>query len=178
MVMICSGELRPGDRLLSERNLMDRFAVGRPAVWETLQSLGSAGLIEINHGGRARIAVPDKRVIFDRMGQTVLHLLQTLPTTLEHLKEARIMVEVGMVKAAARSASTADIERLCEALEKQRECQHDAPAFVEGDMAFHTAIASVSGNWRAGLASRTATKRNRLRPCRHFSRRTCHRTCQ
>jgi DNA-binding FadR family transcriptional regulator len=146
LVMIRSGEFRPGDRLPSERNLMDRFAVGRPAVREALQSLGSAGLIEINHGERARIAVPDTRGMFDRMGQTVLHLLQTSPTTLEHLKEARIMFEVGMVKAAARNASAADIRRLRDALEKQRQCQQDGPAFVKGDMAFHTAIASVSGN--------------------------------
>ncbi|MEP7362817.1 MAG: transcriptional regulator NanR [Acidobacteriota bacterium] len=146
MIMIRSGELRPGDRLPSERDLMDRFAVGRPAVREALQALGSAGLIEINHGERARIAVPDTRVMFDRIGQTVLHLLQTSPTTLEHLKEARIMFEVGMVKMAAQNATRSDIEHLSVTLEKQRECQHDAPAFVKGDMAFHTAIATVNGN--------------------------------
>ena len=146
MVMIRSGELRPGDRLPSERDLMDRFAVGRPAVRDALQSLGSAGLIEINHGERARIAVPDTRVMFDRIGQTVLHLLQTSPTTLQHLKEARIMFEIGMVKMAAKNATVADIRRLEDILERQRQHLHDAPEFVKGDMAFHTAIASVGGN--------------------------------
>ena len=52
VTLIREDELRPGDQLPSERQLMDRFAVGRPAVREALQSLGTAGLIEINHGER------------------------------------------------------------------------------------------------------------------------------
>ncbi len=146
LTMIRSGELQPGDRLPSERDLMARFAVGRPAVREALQSLGSAGLIEISHGERARIAVPDTRNMFDRIGQTMLHLLQTSPTTLEHLKEARILFEVGMVKTAAQNATPADILNLEHALEQQRAALEDAPEFVKRDMAFHTAIAAMSGN--------------------------------
>lgn len=78
MAMIRRGELRPGDRLPSERDLTG-----------------------IGHGLRSRIAVPDTRAMIDRMGQTVLHLLQTSPTTLDRLKEARILFEVGLVKMAA-----------------------------------------------------------------------------
>lgn len=139
-------ELQPGDRLPSERDLMDRFAVGRPAVREALQSLGSAGLIEISHGERARIAVPDTRNMLDRMGQTMLHLLQTSPTTLAHLKEARMLFEVGMVKMAARVAKPEDIEKLQLVLDRQKAALQDIPEFVKADMAFHTAIAAVSGN--------------------------------
>lgn len=146
LVMIRAGELRPGDRLPSERALMDKFEVGRPAVREALQSLGSAGLIEINHGERARIAVPDTRQMFDRIGQTMVHLLQTSPSTLEDLKQARIMFEVGMVKMAAEAAKADDIERLQKLLDHQRESQQDVAEFVRADMAFHTAIAAVSGN--------------------------------
>jgi DNA-binding FadR family transcriptional regulator len=146
ITMIRDGELQPGDRLPSERDLMDRFGVGRPAVREALQSLGSAGLIEISHGERARIAVPDTRNMFDRMGQTMLHLLQTSPTTLRQLKEARKMFEVGMIKMAAAMATPADIENLQRALDKQRASLQNIPEFVKCDMAFHTAIAAVTGN--------------------------------
>lgn len=146
MTMIRGGELRPGDRLPSERDLMDRFSVGRPAVREALQSLGSAGLIDISHGERARIAVPDTRGVFDRIGQTMLHLLQTSPTTLEDLKAARILFESGMVKMAAQRATAADIGKLTQTLERQRASLDNAAEFVKSDMAFHTAIAAVSGN--------------------------------
>lgn len=146
LTMIRGGEFQPGDRLPSERDLMDRFAVGRPAVREALQSLGTAGLIEINHGERARVAVPDTRNMFDRIGQTMLHLLQTSPVTLEHLKEARILFEVGMVKTAAQNATATDILHLEQVLESQRASLADVPEFVKGDMAFHTAIAAITGN--------------------------------
>jgi DNA-binding FadR family transcriptional regulator len=146
LTMIRSGELQPGDRLPSERDLMSLFAVGRPAVREALQSLGTAGLIEISHGERARIAVPDTRNMFERMGQTMLHLLQTSPTTLEHLKEARLLFEVGMIKTAARLATEADLEKLRELIARQRASIANIPEFVKADMAFHTAIAAVSGN--------------------------------
>jgi DNA-binding FadR family transcriptional regulator len=153
LAMIRSGELHPGDRLPSERELMNRFAVGRPAVREALQSLGSAGLIEISHGERARITAPDTRGMFDRIGETMLHLLQTSPTTLEHLKDARIMFEVGMVGMAAKTAGAAHIARLSEALDRQRAALNDAPEFVKADMSFHTAIAAVSGNTVCELLS-------------------------
>ena len=58
LAMIRTGELRPGDRLPSERDLMERFAVGRPAVREALQSLGSAGLIEINPKAASGVILP------------------------------------------------------------------------------------------------------------------------
>lgn len=150
---IRSGELRPGDRLPSERDLMERFEVGRPAIREAMQSLASAGLIEISHGERARVAVPDTRGMFDRIGQTMLHLLQTSPTTLEHLKDARVMFEVGMVKIAAGRASGEDINRLHAALKYQRACMDHVPDFVKADMAFHTEIAAVTGNTICTLLS-------------------------
>ena len=52
--MIVSGELKPGDTIPSERKLMERFAVGRPAVREALQALANKGVITISHGERSR----------------------------------------------------------------------------------------------------------------------------
>ncbi|MFN0106675.1 MAG: transcriptional regulator NanR [Bryobacteraceae bacterium] len=146
LALIRSGELNPGDRLPSERDLMERFAVGRPAIREALQSLGSAGLIEIHHGERARVAQPDTRSMLDRIGDTMLHLLQTSPSTLDDLKQARLMFEVGMAKTAAQSATPEDISALEAALQHQRDSIADVGAFIKGDMAFHRAIAAITRN--------------------------------
>src|SRR5687767_14417961 len=43
--MITSGELQPGDEMPSERVLMERFGVGRPAIREAMQSLANKGLV-------------------------------------------------------------------------------------------------------------------------------------
>lgn len=144
--MIRSGQFQPGDQLPSERSLMDQFSVGRPAVREALQALASAGVIVISHGERARVAVPDTQSIFGRLGDTMLHLLQTSPRTLEDLKEARLLFEVGMVKNAARFADAEDLRCLESVLQAQEAAIRNIPEFVKCDMAFHKAIAAISGN--------------------------------
>src|ERR1700712_5183936 len=53
--MITTGELQPGDEMPSERELMERFGVGRPAIREAMQALSNMGLVVISHGERAKI---------------------------------------------------------------------------------------------------------------------------
>ena len=48
--LIFDGNLQPGDPMPSERELMARFGVGRPAIRETMRSLGNMGLVSISHG--------------------------------------------------------------------------------------------------------------------------------
>lgn len=141
-----SGEMQPGDRLPSERELMARFGVGRPAIREALQSLESAGLIEISHGERARVAEVDAHAVIAQIGDTAKQLLKTNADALNDLREARVMFEAGMVRTAARRAKQADIERLEEILETLRRTTGKVPDFVRADMAFHKAIAEISGN--------------------------------
>ena len=52
MQRISTGEIRPGDQLPPERELMDVYGVGRPAVREALQALEHSGIVEISHGAR------------------------------------------------------------------------------------------------------------------------------
>ena len=59
--LITGGELKEGDQLPSEADLMKSFEVGRPAVREALQSLESIGLISIHQGERAKV----KKVTID-----------------------------------------------------------------------------------------------------------------
>ncbi|MBV8487480.1 MAG: FadR family transcriptional regulator [Planctomycetaceae bacterium] len=47
---ILEGELAPGDRLPSEREMMDTFGVSRPTVREALRVAESLGLVAVRHG--------------------------------------------------------------------------------------------------------------------------------
>ena len=58
IALIDSGRIAPGEQLPSERELMEPYGVGRPAMREALQSLERAGIVTITHGERARVAVP------------------------------------------------------------------------------------------------------------------------
>jgi GntR family transcriptional regulator, sialic acid-inducible nan operon repressor len=144
--MIKSGQIGPGERLPSERELMARYGVGRPAVREALQSLERMGLIDIHHGERARVATLNARSIFDLIDRSARHLLQTCPQTYENMSEARLHFEVGMIRLAVARSDEADVQHLEEALVRLKAAAGDLKAFVAADMAFHSLIASFSKN--------------------------------
>lgn len=144
--LITSGELKAGDTMPSERALMARFGVGRPAVREALQSLHNSGLITISHGERSRVNALDAGTVLSQSDAIARMLLTASPNNLQHLKEARQMFELGMVRLAAERATGADIAALRRMVEDQRRRLGDAKAFVEADMAFHARIAEISGN--------------------------------
>ncbi len=144
--MIEAREVERGGLLPSERDLMRRFGVGRPAVREALQALERMGLIEIRHGGRARLLPMDARRILERLDLSVRHLLLSNPENQGYLREARLMFEAAMVRIAAAKATAADLERLHRALSQQESARGDAARFIQCDIAFHVAIAEIAGN--------------------------------
>jgi GntR family transcriptional regulator, sialic acid-inducible nan operon repressor len=144
--IIESGEIKAGGWIPSERELMKQFGVGRPAVREALQSLAGMGIIQIQHGERARLVPFDAGTVLDRMDRSVRHLLHTSPGTRDHMRDARLMFETGMVRLAARLAKPADLETLREAIDRQSAAQGDPPRFIAADISFHKTIAAISGN--------------------------------
>lgn len=143
---IHSGELAPGDHLPSERELMESYGVGRPAVREALQELARSGIVEITHGERARVVVPTAGLLMNQIDGGARHLLQSQPDMLEHLKEARVFLETGLARTAAQRATAQDVERLHQRLAEQRAAMVDLDRFIERDMAFHREVAAISGN--------------------------------
>jgi DNA-binding FadR family transcriptional regulator len=144
--LIKSGAVGMGDPLPSERELMERFGVGRPAIREAMQSLETIGLIEIRHGGRARVSEPSIGRMVDQISETMKHLLANSPASLENLKEARATFEREMARIAARRRSAADVERLTEIISEQDLASDEPVRFRMLDGFFHSEIARVSGN--------------------------------
>ncbi|WP_026614790.1 transcriptional regulator NanR [Ensifer aridi] len=144
--LIESGELQPGDEMPSERMLMERFQVGRPAIREAMQALANMGLIEISHGERAKVLQPTAKSLLRQVDLAAKIMLSASSDSLEHLKGARIFFERGMIREATSRASAADIAALEETLKRQRAALGDSDAFIAADMAFHTRIAQISGN--------------------------------
>jgi len=144
--MITSGELRPGDEMPSERVLMERFGVGRPAIREAMQSLANRGLVSISHGERAKVLKLTAQSIFRQVDLTAKIMLSQSADTLEHLKSARIFFERGMAREAAQRATANDIADLRAIIGRQREALGRSEEFIAADMEFHTRIAKISGN--------------------------------
>ena len=146
MARILNGELKPGDQLPSERQLMDLYQVGRPAVREAMQTLERQGLITISHGERARVLSPSARSVIDQVAYSARHLITTAPEHLDHLKDARAFFEEGMVRQAAQKATEADVEALRALIRAQEQAHHDRAAFLDCDMRFHRQIAAITDN--------------------------------
>jgi DNA-binding FadR family transcriptional regulator len=131
--MITSGELKPGDEMPSERVLMERFGVGRPAIREAMQSLANKGLLSISHGERATVLQLTAQSIFRQVDLTAKIMLSQSEDSLEHLKSARIFFERGMAREAAQRARAGDIDDLGAIIERQRRSLGDAEAFIAAD---------------------------------------------
>ena len=144
--MITTGELKPGDAMPSERDLMVMFGVGRPAIREAMQSLAQIGLLAISHGERARVLAMTPRSLFGQVDAAAEIMLQTSPAALGHLKEARIFFERGIVVQAAAKATDDDVDALDELLDMQRVALGNAEVFIAADMRFHQRIAAIPGN--------------------------------
>lgn len=144
--MIAQGELSAGDPMPSERKLMERFGVGRPAVREALQSLHTMGLITISHGERSRVNELSAGTALKQVDGIAQLLLMSEPANLDHLKETRKLIEAGIVKSAAERSTVQDIRDLRELIEKQREQLGNSDAFIQADVNFHRRIAETTRN--------------------------------
>src|SRR5271156_6896172 len=118
-LMVLSGETPAGTKLPSERDLMERFGVGRSTVREALFALKKRGLLVVNGGARARVTSPDPRLVLGELGPVVRHMLAQ-PDGVRSFQHARAVLEVALSREAALRASTDGIAGISSALDANR----------------------------------------------------------
>jgi GntR family transcriptional repressor for pyruvate dehydrogenase complex len=138
---ILSGQVGPGEKLPSERQLSESFGVGRSVIREALKSLGLLGLIEFRHGGGTYFRGAESDLL-PRVIEWGL-LLGERHTT--DLIEARQHLEKITTTLAAARRSEEDLAAIEAALELMRAAT-TTEEFVTADVAFHLAVADASGN--------------------------------
>ncbi|MBD1204845.1 MAG: transcriptional regulator NanR [Rhodobacteraceae bacterium] len=144
--MIEDDGLLPGDALPAERELSERYCVGRPAVREALQNMARMGLLRLVQGERARVAEPTFANLLTSISMTTSGILRSSEKGLSDLKEARLLFEISMVRLAVERATEPDIEELALRLDEQRASLPNMAQFVQCDMRFHCEIARITGN--------------------------------
>jgi DNA-binding FadR family transcriptional regulator len=128
-----------------ERDLQNRFGVGRPAIREALITLQRSGLVEISNGARARVAMPTAQNVVSGMGSAVKQMLST-ENGQRYFQGARFFFETALARNAARGATDEQIEQLKAALDANREAIGDRGRFIETDVGFHFVLAEISAN--------------------------------
>lgn len=143
--LIVSGTLRPGDKLPSERELMQLFSVGRTAIREALFELQRKGILSTQNGARPVVALPTPAVIFETLSGSV-GLYLSSEEGMRDFQYSRRILEGSVARQAALRAKTADLSLLEEALAENEAAQGDPARFMRSDVNFHLAIAQVTGS--------------------------------
>lgn len=161
--MISDGEVGPGERLPTERELSSRLGVSRGSVREAIRSLTTLGVLEVRHGAGAYVTALRPADLLEAF--SVLAEVSRDQTLLEIL-QVRRMIEPAASAIAAARASTEDLARIGALLDRMEDGTDtcEPAAHGDADLGFHQAIVACVGNAtlsavHAGLSSRTFNER-------------------
>jgi GntR family transcriptional repressor for pyruvate dehydrogenase complex len=141
--LISSGELKPGDRVPSERELAAMLGVSRPSVREAIMVLDAMGFLEARQGGGTFVRTLTETSIADPLAKLVE---KKDPVILHSLVEVRMGLESWSAYLAAQRADDeeiAEMRRLYAVMEKQAARGGWDP---EVDAEFHYVITAASHN--------------------------------
>jgi GntR family transcriptional repressor for pyruvate dehydrogenase complex len=140
--LIERGELRPGDRLPTERELAVQLGVSRPTVRTSLRALSTMGVVQSRQGAGTFITDGPPALASEPLGLlAALHGLNR-----DGLFEARLVLEVGSSALAAERASGDDLAAMSEEVTGMFASIGEPLTFLRHDVRFHRAIAAASGN--------------------------------
>jgi len=142
MRLVSSGDLKPGQRLPSERELCTRFAVGRSSLREALRCLTIVGVLETRVGEGTFLALNNEKFIGTVLGWRVA----TDHKNVENLMKVRLALESEAAANAALNGSQESIDELEGTLKKMSAALKDRRGFAAADAAFHRAIAKAADN--------------------------------
>lgn len=140
--LVAEGQLKPGDRLPSERELVKRFQVSRASIREAISALEMMGLIEVHSGEGTYI----RHVNIESVVTPLAWMLFIEADSDLELYEARKILEVQAAGLAAERADEDEITDLFEALEIMRMDLENQRLGEDADHQFHYAIARATHN--------------------------------
>ncbi len=141
--LISRGDLRPGQRIPSERELASFLGVSRPSVREAIMVLEAMGFLESRQGGGTYV-----RSLADvTMADPLANMVERRdPRMLHALTEVRIGLETWSAYLAAKRAEDSEIERLRELYAIMVEQAASGGWDAEIDAEFHLTITAASHN--------------------------------
>jgi len=142
---LARGDLAPGQRLPSERELVAQFEVSRSTVREALRVLESNGVV------RSRPGDPNGPEILpfsqSALRKQMVRLARVDELTLSELIGFRMIMDGAAIQVASRLRTPEQLGEMEATLVAMRAAiDIDFAAFSEADLAFHDVIAQISRN--------------------------------
>lgn len=142
--MIHNGELRPGDRLPSERDLAKLLGVSRPTLRVAICSLAAIGVLRSRQGAGTFVVKDEDPPSLD---SSPLRLMASLRGfTSAEMFEARRALEMAVAGLAAERTTGEQLASIAEELAGMYASLEEPEQYLVHDMRFHQLIAAASGN--------------------------------
>src|SRR6478752_6133856 len=142
--MVVDGQLKDGDFLPNEAELMAHFGVSRPTLREAVRVLESERLVEVRRGSRtgARVRVPGPEIVARPAGL----LLELSGATIADVMTARSGIEPMAVRLLTESGDTAAFDELDTMLAEYVPSGRETGRMAETTGDFHRRMVELSGN--------------------------------
>jgi len=160
--LIQSGQLPPGSKMLTDRELVEQLGVSRATVREALIALEIQGLVETRYGSGSYVAETLPEYVIEG---------EALPQFFD-LVEARFHVESAIAALAAKSCDAQTTQALRALIARMVDENTPFDQLEEADREFHLTIARSTGNtvlvqmvadlWKLRLRYPVETRRNNM----------------
>lgn len=137
-----AGEISPGDKLPSERELAVKLSISRSVVREAMSVLSAQGLLDIRPGIGVFLADDEEQQLIQGMNR----ILNKEQVDVSELLEVRQGLECQAAYLAAQRATDKDLQGIRDALLKLEKAVNENQVAAKEDFAFHAAIVRASKN--------------------------------
>jgi GntR family transcriptional repressor for pyruvate dehydrogenase complex len=139
---IANHELKPGDQLPSEKELMQHFGVARTVVREAIARLKASNVVEVYQGRGSFVSEAPVDTLLAR----IRLLTQDSADLLPHLWEMREILETQVAALAAERRSDEDLGNLERVVKEMRHAIKRGELGIQEDDLFHAYLTQAAHN--------------------------------
>ena len=141
---ILTGLFKPGDKLPTERELVEQFQASRVAIREALRTLENSGFIVTRQGASGGAYVTD--LSFEFLADAFVDLFLSDKISIPELHHVRLLIEPEIARLAALAVTPERTERLRKALEAEEVPASSLVEDIKIKTAVHYILAEMCGN--------------------------------
>ncbi len=153
---ILIGHFKPGDKLPTERELVEQFQVSRVAIREALRTLENSGFIVTRQGINGGAYVTDLN--FEFLANAFVDLFLADKISIPELHRVRLIIEPEISRLAALAITPEYTQRLMTALEAEEVPASSLAEDIRIKTAVHYILAEMCGNRFLEAIVRSAMK--------------------
>lgn len=141
---ILLGDFKAGDKLPSERELMEEFQVSRVAIREALRALENSGFVSTRQGATGGTYVIE--LSFENLASAFIDLFLAEKISIPEMFHVRVLIEPEVARLAAMRITPESKKKLEEILQKEELPVSSLSDDIETKTMVHFVLAEICGN--------------------------------